>query len=125
MKDVEEDVNDLKPLRMRRRKRRRRTIIDDLDEFEQSKGLFRPEKSFCRPIMLMYAGQARCINNYFPDLSFVAKRLATGSILGESDATQSIGIDFFGDIYAEKNGLECLVIEKPDLCLDEYEKRVL
>ena len=34
MKDVEEDVNDLKPLRMRRRKRRRRKITDDLDEFE-------------------------------------------------------------------------------------------
>ena len=98
---------------------------DDLDEFEQSKGLFRPEKSFCRPIMLMYSGQARCINSYFTDLNFVAKRLATGSILGESDATESVGIDFLGDIYAEKNGLECLVIEKPDLCLDEYEKKIL
>lgn len=36
-----------------------------------------------------------------------------------------IGIDYFGDIYAEKNGLYCLVIEKPDLCLDMFEMRVL
>ena len=67
--------------------------------------MFRAEKSFCRPIMLMYAGSARCINKYFPKINFVAKRLATGSIIGESDTLKMIGIDFFGDIYAENNGL--------------------
>ena len=48
-----------------------------------------------------------------------------GSIIGESDATSSIGIDFFGDIYAGQEGLECLVIENPDIQLDEYEKKIL
>ena len=58
-------------------------------------------------------------------MTFVAKRLATGSILGESDAMRCVGIDFFGDIYAEKKGLQCLVIEKPDLSLDTFEMKVL
>lgn len=75
--------------------------------------------------MLMYTGSARCVNNYFPGTKFVAKRLATGSILGESDTLKMIGIDFFGDIYAEKNGLECLVIDKPDLALDAFEVNLL
>lgn len=84
-----------------------------------------PERSFCRPIMLMYAGSARCVNKSFKGSPFVAKRLATGSILGESDAMKCVGIDFFGDIYAERNGLQCLVIEKPDLCLDKFEMKIL
>ena len=75
--------------------------------------------------MLMYEGSARCVNKSFGGLSFVVKRLATGSILGESDAMKCIGIDFFGDIYAENNGLKCLVIESPDLCLDMFEMKVL
>lgn len=75
--------------------------------------------------MLMFNGTARCINRHFQNMSFVAKRLATGSILGESDALEAIGIDFFGDIYAEKDGLQCLVIRKPDLVLDVFEKKIL
>ena len=75
--------------------------------------------------MLMYTGSARCVNKYFHGTKFVAKRLATGSILGESDTLKMIGIDFFGDIYAEKNGLECLVIDKPDLALDAFEINLL
>ena len=75
--------------------------------------------------MLMYAGSARCVNKSFKGSSFVVKRLATGSILGESDALKCVGIDFFGDIYAECHGLECLVIEKPDLCLDTFEMKFL
>lgn len=87
--------------------------------------IFRPEKSFCRPIMMMYDGTARVVNKYFEGHSFVAKRLATGSILGESDTLKCVGIDYFGDIYAEKNGLMCLVIEKPDIALDEFEILIL
>lgn len=88
------------------------------------------EMSFVRPIMLTYHGSARCINRYFsdpdvPDGHFVAKRLATGSIMGESDTLQQIGVDFLGDIYAEKNGLICLIIDRPDLCLDAYEIKLL
>ena len=75
--------------------------------------------------MLMYAGSARCINKYFKPTTFIAKRLATGSILGESDALKMVGIDFFGDIYAEKSGLQCLVIDKPDKVLDAFEITLL
>lgn len=59
------------------------------------------EISFVRPIMLLFRGSARCINSYFPEISFTAKRLATGSIIGESDTLQTVGIEFLGDIYAE------------------------
>ena len=51
--------------------------------------------------------------------------MPNGSIIGESDAVSAIGIDFFGDIYAGQEGLECLVIEQPDIELDEYEKKIL
>ena len=81
--------------------------------------------------MLLHSGSARCVNKHFTIkkddkdeekvISFVAKRLATGSILNESDAFGSVGIDFFGDIYAEKDGLKCLAIENPDKCLDAFE----
>ena len=100
---------------------------DDLDSVQWNSKkirIFRPEKSFARPIMLMFSGSARCINRHFP-VSFVAKRLATGSIFGESDAMKLIGIDFFGDIYAETKGLTCLIIEKPDLVLDIFEIKIL
>ena len=86
--------------------------LSELDESEEGintypreSSIFRPERSCARPIMLLFSGSARCVNKYFPGVSFVAKRLATGSMIGESDAIQSLGIDFFGDIYAEKNGL--------------------
>lgn len=59
------------------------------------------EISFVRPIMLLFRGSARCINNYFPGVTFTAKRLATGSLIGESDTLQRVGIEFLGDIYAE------------------------
>ena len=97
---------------------------------KQKNKIFRPEKSFCRPIMLMHDGTARVVNKYFANnsgqngdkgMSFVAKRLATGSLIGESDTLKCVGIDFFGDIYAEKTGLMCLVIDKPDITLDEFE----
>ena len=83
------------------------------------------ELSFVRPIMLSYHGSARCVNRYFPGVDFVAKRLATGSIMGESDTLQTVGVDFLGDIYAEKNGLSCLIIDRPDLCLDAFEVKLL
>ena len=51
--------------------------------------------------------------------------MPNGSIIGESDAVSAIGIDFFGDIYAGQEGLECLVIENADIELDEYEKKIL
>ena len=77
--------------------------IEQITQSDES-ALF-PETSFCRPIMLMYSGSARCVNKSFPDWKIVAKRLATGSILGESDSMSCVGIDFFGHIYAESNGL--------------------
>lgn len=83
------------------------------------------EMSFSRPIMLLFRGSARCRNSYFPDVSFTAKRLATGSIIGESDMLQRVGIEFLGDIYAEQDGLVCLTIERPDLCLDKFEIQLL
>mmetsp|Transcript_25345 Transcript_25345/g.31729 ORF Transcript_25345/g.31729 Transcript_25345/m.31729 type:complete len:82 (+) Transcript_25345:719-964(+) len=75
--------------------------------------------------MLLYQGSARCINRYFHEVQFVAKRLATGSILGESDTLQRVGVDFLGDVYAEKHGLTCLIIERPDLTLDPFEIKIL
>ncbi len=105
---------------------------EELSDFEDESNMaknqvniFRPEKSFKRPIMLVYNGSARCINKAFPNYKFVAKRMTSGSIMGESDTIQSIGIEFFGDIYAEKEGLQCLVIEKPDLVLDIFEQKLL
>lgn len=75
--------------------------------------------------MVLFKGSARCINNYFPGVSFTARRLATGSIIGESDSLQKVGIEFLGDIYAEQDGLICLIIERPDLYLDAFEIKVL
>ena len=94
---------------------------DEWGEKAAELSIFRPEKSNTRPIMLMFQGSAVCVNRHFDNVEFVAKRLATGSLLGESDTINCIGIDFFGDIYAEQNGLICLVIDKPDLNLDIYE----
>ena len=37
-------------------------------------------------------------------------KLATGAVFGESDCLQSIGYEFLGDIYAGKEGMDCLVI---------------
>ena len=45
--------------------------------------------------------------------------------MGESDTLHCVGIDFFGDIYAESKGLVCLVIDKPDLSLELYEQEIL
>ena len=63
--------------------------------------------SFVRPILLLFDGSACCVNSYFSE-HFTAKRLTTGSIIGESDTLQRVGIEFLGDIYAEQDGLVCL-----------------
>ena len=80
--------------------------------------------SFMRPIMLLFRGSACCVNTYFKD-HFTAKRLTTGSIIGESDVLQRVGIEFLGDIYADKDGLTCLTIGRPDLALDVFEIKIL
>ena len=97
--------------------------LEDNDQEEVS--IFRPEKSFVRPIMLLYKGTARCVNNYYPRVQCVAKQLASGSLIGESDTLNCVGIDYFGDIYAEQDGLVCLVIERPDLSLGAFEIKLL
>ncbi len=58
---------------------------DEMNMAKNQVNIFRPEKSFKRPIMLVYNGSARCINKAFPNYKFVAKRMTTGSIMGESD----------------------------------------
>jgi len=62
-------------------------MINEDEEFwpKREVNIFRPEHSFVRPTMLIYSGSARCVNDAFPNSKFLAKRLATGSIMGESD----------------------------------------
>ena len=75
--------------------------------------------------MILFKGSARCVNSYFPGMPFTAQRLATGCVIGESDTLQTVGIEYLGDIYAEQDGLICLTIERPDLCLDNFEVEIL
>lgn len=99
--------------------------VKTIEEIQYQGNIFRDEVSFCRPILLLYSGSARCVNQHFPESPFVAKRLATGGIVALSDALGLAGIDFFGDIYAEKKGLQVLMLEKPDQVLDAYERLIL
>ena len=37
-------------------------------------------------------------------------KLSAGAVFGESDCLQILGYEFLGDIYAGKEGLDCLVV---------------
>ena len=52
-------------------------------------------------------------------------KLSTGAVFGESDCLQTVGYEFLGDIYAGKEGVDCLVIQQPDLVLAMYERELL
>ena len=46
-------------------------------------------------------------------------------MFGESECLEVVGYDFLGDIYAGKEGLDCLVVQHPDLVLAMYERELL
>ena len=52
-------------------------------------------------------------------------KLASGAVFGESDCLQTIGYDYLGDIYAGKDGMDCLVVQRPDLVISLFERELL
>jgi len=52
-------------------------------------------------------------------------KLASGSVFGESDCLRMVGYDFLGDIYAGKDGMDCLVVQEPDLVISLFERDLL
>jgi len=56
--------------------------------------------------------------------SHVVHRLICGDIVGVSTLLKIRGYDYYGDIVAEE-GLQCWVIEEPDLVFELYERSIL
>ena len=79
--------------------------------------------STLRPILFVLSGSA-VVKNPIIDNEIVIE-FSTGGVIGDSDLLRYPGIDFFGDIYAGKKGLECLILMTPEQVIDEFEKPIL
>ncbi|CDW89030.1 tpr domain containing protein [Stylonychia lemnae] len=75
-----------------------------------------------RPIMIIMQGKCKVVNNFD---SYDVATLKRGDIFGESDFLRNISYDFFGDIIADDDQVEVLVIENPDLIINFTEKKML
>ena len=80
------------------------------------------EKSIFRPVCMILSGSAYIVNNQLPKEKQKLCELRNGDIFGESDLIRHAGIDFFGDIVAGPNGLECLVLMAPDQLIHMFER---
>eukprot|EP00347_Sterkiella_histriomuscorum_P001557 403371576 len=77
-----------------------------------------------RPIMLIMSGKCKILNT-FDDNKEIAQ-LKRGDIIGESDFLRLVSYDFFGEIVADSDeGVECLIINKPDKFISFEEKKKL
>ena len=58
---------------------------------------------------LILSGTAKIVNGTD---NFEAKHLKFGDYFGESEMLRVIGFDFFGDIYADSDDVECFFISR-------------
>jgi hypothetical protein len=65
-------------------------------------------------VIIILRGSAIVRNSLLDETVDNVYELGVGEVIGDSDMLRYCGIDFFGDIYAGENGLECLVLIAPE-----------
>lgn len=73
-------------------------------------------------MFLILSGTAKIVNSKD---HYEAKQLKFGDYFGESEMIRVIGFDFFGDIYADSDEVECFFISRENfskIALFEIEK---
>lgn len=107
------------------KKTRARNNFTDLEFFnlQQKQKLVtagNPTESNIRSLGLILEGTADVIN---PNDNFCVCHLGQGSHFGAADLIQSVGVEYFGNIYAGPRGLKILLVERPDHAIQLFERK--